>query len=196
MLHVLYFLESVLLNKCYLYFLASTPVRIQIFAFKLECNLYAIMRKTILLNFFIGNCSVYNTAIWPDFNSLRAKKFLKLDRTKENLEKNIQFITFSIFISLEALLQYSVHTRPPFCKEGELGVEHPTKFSQKGGGLWQDLIFQRGWPFWGGGEGVPIFTKKKLTPQCTLCLKMHFEKNKSVFLLKEIQHTSKLLELI
>ena len=183
MLHVLYFLESVLLNKCYLYFLASTPVRIQIFAFKLECNLYAIMRKTILLNFFIGNCSVYNTAIWPDFNSLRAKKFLKLDRTKENLEKNIQFITFSIFISLEALLQYSVHTRPPFCKEGELGVEHPTKFSQKGGGLWQDLIFQRGWPFWGGGGGGSNFYKKKTdTPMYTMSKNAFWKKQICVFI--------------
>ena len=46
----------------------------------------------------------------------------------------------------------------------------------------------KGWCFWRGVGG--------LIHQCTLCLKMHFENNKSVFLLKEIQHASKLLELI
>ena len=61
----------------------------------------------MFLNIFIGNCSTYNTAIWPDIIGLKAQKTLKLDRTKENLEQIIQFslfITFPIFISVEAPL--------------------------------------------------------------------------------------------
>ena len=93
---VLYFVESGPLNKCSLYFLTGMP-RIQTLVFKLEPNLYATTWKTILWNIFIGNCSAYDTAMWIDFNGLKAQKTLKLDQTKEILEQIIEFSLFFTF---------------------------------------------------------------------------------------------------
>ena len=50
----------------------------------------------------------------------------------------------------------------------------------------------------GKKEGVVLLRGRRgggLTPKCTICLKMHLNII-NLFLLKEIQHTSKLLELI
>ena len=87
---------------------------------------------------------------------------------------------------------------PLSARRGSGALNLLPSFHKREGGFDRTLFFRGGDLFEGGGGwgGIPMSTKKKLTPQCTLCLKMHFESNKSVFLLKEIQHTSKLLELI
>ena len=93
----------------------------------------------------------------------------------------------------EKFLYFWSSLKNPNFRGGESGGGGcPWKTNIKGGigqfpDLKEGLARKKGWCFWGGGEG---------SWQCNAqCLKMHFQNNKSV-LLKEIQHASKLLELI